>query len=152
MENPLARLLQGLKERDTSLMELVHAVDEAYARGYYMVKDPNDYDDYSEFLRTEMIIDEPKFDQFMMRFANLRVRTWNLDPLNRQSAVEHSKLSVLWGMGPMGKLSIIQELGGMGPMGLMGVILKMALYLGRTPCSENPAVLLTLGGPDRGAL
>ena len=47
--------------------------------GGYMVKDPNKCDDYSEFLRTEMIIDEPKFEQFMMRFANMNVRIWNLD-------------------------------------------------------------------------
>ena len=115
-------------------MELAHKVDEAYGRGGYMVKDPNDYDDYSEFLRTEMIIDEPKFEQFMMRFANMNVRIWNLDRL----AEEDSKLSVVWGAGPMGKLTIIQQLEERGVEAnevclLFGIILKMALYLGRTP-------------------
>ena len=79
MENPLARLVQGLKDRDPSLMELINAVDEASGRGGCMMKDPNEYDDYSEFLRTEMIIDEPKFEQFMMRFADMNVRIWNMD-------------------------------------------------------------------------
>ena len=79
MENPLARLVQGLKDRDPSLMELCNAVDEAFGRGGCMMKDPNDYDDYSEFLRTEMIIDQPKFEQFMMRFADLNVRVLNMD-------------------------------------------------------------------------
>ena len=131
-EEPLARLYQGLKELEPSLVELADKVDEAYGRGGYMVKDPNDYDDYSEFLRTEMIIDEPKFEQFMMRFANMNVRIWVLDKL----APEDSKLSVVWGAGPMGKLAIIQQLD--EGHSLFGVVLKMALYFGLTPDAKIP--------------
>ena len=121
-------------------MKLCKAVDAKYGDGGWMINDPNGYNDYSEFLATEMIIDEPKFEQFMMRFADMNVRIWNIDPL----AVEYSKLSVVWGAGSTGKLSIIQQLNDKSASDasessrLVGVILKMALYLGRTSDAKIP--------------
>ena len=59
-------------------MGFIDAVDAAGGAGY-MINDMNVYNTYSEFLRTEMIIDQPKFEQFMMRFADMNVRIWNMD-------------------------------------------------------------------------
>ena len=99
------------------------------------MNDPHEYADYSQLLRYQMIIDEPKFEQFMMHFADMKVRIWNIDPL----AMEYSKLSVVWGAGSTGKLSIIQQLNDKSDSdALAGVILKMALYLGRTSDAKIP--------------
>ena len=139
MEKPIATLFQGLKDMDPSLMELCRAIDRAYGRGGYLVNELVTYHDYSEFLRAEMIIDLPKFERFMLRFSKLRVQIWSAD----LTTMEESNAGALWADGPSGKLAMIQQLESIGGTAdgneiIVGVILKMALYIGRTPDATIP--------------